>query len=104
MSTDTKVTAQELSELTNQIVADDKATCCGLLEALSQTYPFPFDRPIVFSIAKSSMDALDWAIRMLYRTPNGSISQKVGPIMFISYCPFCGKKLPSAIDQSENSS
>ncbi len=87
-----KAIAQELQELTQQKVDDGKATCCGLLEALSELYPLPFDRPIVFSMEENTLNALGWAIRLLNRTPKGNVSQKLGPVMFISHCPFCGKK------------
>lgn len=85
-------TALELTELVQQKVDSGNTVCCGMLETFSELYPLPFDQPIVFGGENNTLSAPGWAIRMLNRTPSGNVSQKLGPIIFIAHCPFCGEK------------
>lgn len=78
--------------------------CCGMMEHfVAHDYKFPFERPIGVSMEDMTLKALGWAVRFCKSKANGRIDQtKRGTVMvFIQFCPFCGKKLVARVPEKE---
>jgi hypothetical protein len=68
--------------------------CCGILEHLVNTgYKFPFSIPIQLS-QDMSLKAGSWAVTVYEQdTRTLGLNQRKHVTVFLSYCPFCGKKI-----------
>jgi len=70
-------------------------TCCGVLEKLRDDYDLPFTIPLRLTEELNDIVADEWAIKLTTLTSSGRVSRKHGKpsLVFINYCPFCGKQL-----------
>jgi hypothetical protein len=65
--------------------------CCGVLEELASKFDLPFEQPLLLKGRELVVGG--WAVRLLKKTPVGSISKKGSSFITLSYCPFCGQAL-----------
>ena len=69
-----------------------KVTCCGALEELESKGP-TFCRPMAINITSGGFKCSQWAVSLIKLTKAGNVSKKNGPLVFLNFCPFCGKEL-----------
>ena len=69
-------------------------TCCGILEHMIVSgYKFPFSKPIMVN-KDMQMNAGGWAVTMYEQDSRSlGLNQRKHITVFITHCPFCGKKI-----------
>lgn len=83
-----------LGEIATLRVKQTKSSCaCALLDVISEEFPFPFSRPIVWSQKEVTLSTKGYAVQLMRTTPSGRISTKNMETMFFHFCPFCGTKI-----------
>ncbi len=74
---------------------------CNCLQEVSERWPEPFGKPIMFNMENGQMSASVWAVKVFTLNPSGTIKKSSMSHLMINYCPICGCELmePSIITQ-----
>ena len=64
---------------------------CDCLQQVSERWPEPFQKPIMFN--QDDGLTTDWAVKVFTLNKSGSIKRGSQSHLMINYCPICGCKL-----------
>lgn len=74
----------------------DNNICCGVFEKITEEgFDFPFEKPLYIDRDAKDLKIGDMAVWLFKKTSSGRISQseKNTMMLYIEFCPFCGKGL-----------
>lgn len=58
----------------------------------------PFEQPLYLEPATHEWKVHKWAVKLMKRTPSGGVSKRGQRMLFLNFCPICGK----AFEEKDN--
>ena len=71
-------------------MSDEKCNC---LQTVSDKWPEPFNKPIMFNMKDGQMSANRWHVKVYTLNKSGTIKSNSSAQLQINFCPICGYQL-----------
>ena len=66
---------------------------CNCLQQVSERWPEPFNKPIMFDRKTGQMSADRWHVKVYALNKSGTVKSGSSAQLQINYCPICGCEL-----------
>ena len=67
--------------------------CCQMMDEVLEQFPLPFYRPVVINSTTLNLEVASMGVTLYKKGKAGNPIKTGHTVVFLNYCPWCGKKL-----------